>query len=558
MQNAEKPRKDESLVTDETGDLPTNSYWKPWLLWVLANTVGFGISLAVVAFLIFVMAFLSNYGVLEGSLIHGIIIVTLAGFVLGTFQWLLLRSKIQRAGLWIGATALSWGLMLPLLQFGASATILGRTYFLDELLVDVPILITIMPAFVGGIIGLFQWLVLRSQVRRACIWIITSIIGYTCAEVFMRFLLLNEGIIVFVVLASGVLLGMLTGIGFVYLFDQSSQRLKHSAILTGASILTLLVVTLPIGISNKQKLVGEIDSGYVTYLTFSPNGDVLASHRYSSGEVNIWDVDTGLEVNTLKSAHSVVDSIVFSPDGHTLAIASSQLMGGDVELWDLENKQIARSFPYELPFVNIYDSGSVAFSPDGSLATTWWSSVLVHDVDNGHILQVLDLEPTTNPNTSNSWLWTFSSDGNLFIFGTDNIVEIWSVESGQKINIIQGFDGEVLSLAISPDGKIVAIGTTSSENPVQLWDVSSGMEKQRFGGRFMVTIVAFSPDGTLLAVGNLQGNLELYDVSTGQMVKRIETPSSRVDSIAFSPDGKIIATAGGDTKIRLWDISDIP
>jgi WD40 repeat protein len=455
---------------------------------------------------------------------------------LGLSQWLILRSKIQKAGLWIGATAISWGLAFP--------------FLFQELFVETSILRTIIrggfgPAVIGAIVGLCQWLVLRPQVRRASLWILFNTIGYTCAVLFLNFLLaniiLNAGV---VMIAVGILLGMLTGIGFVFLFDKSNLKLKHATILTGVSLFIILSVSLPIGHLSNQQLF-KMQQYPVSSLAFSPNGKFLASATMD-GEVKFWDVETGQEVNTINAPGSYNGDIAYSPDGQTLAIATD-----NVGLWDLETDQLVRTFSG-----SPHGDNSIAFSPNGSLlATLELYAVFLWDVDSGQIVKKLSLDPSLNSVPS---CLAFSPDGDFLAIGQSATVQIWSVETGQELNIFRGFDGWIKSVDISPDGKIVASGANSAAYPVRLWDISSGLEKQRFGSLFDVEIVAFSPDGTLLAVGYRHPEVELYDVTTGQIVLRIKGHTDDVASIAFSPDGKMLATAAWDGTVRIWDISDIP
>ena len=58
--------------------------------------------------------------------------------------------------------------------------------------------------------------------------------------------------------------------------------------------------------------------------------------------------------------------------------------------------------------------------------------------------------------------------------------------------------------------------------------------------------VAFSPDGKKIAVANYQMTVQLWDLSSQQLITTLHGHSSIVNSVAFSPDGKIIATGSND------------
>ena len=67
--------------------------------------------------------------------------------------------------------------------------------------------------------------------------------------------------------------------------------------------------------------------------------------------------------------------------------------------------------------------------------------------------------------------------------------------------------------------------------------------------------VAFSPDGSLLALALSDKTVRLWDASTGREVRKLEGHTSSVRAVAFSPDGSLLASASGDETVRLWDAS---
>ena len=78
--------------------------------------------------------------------------------------------------------------------------------------------------------------------------------------------------------------------------------------------------------------------------------------------------------------------------------------------------------------------------------------------------------------------------------------------------------------------------------------------KYAFG---IIRTVSFSPDKNLLAAGNANGDIHVWDASTGKFIKVLEGHSSVVRSIAFSSDGNLLASGSDDTTIRLWSIKTL-
>ncbi|HEX3049497.1 MAG TPA: protein kinase [Aggregatilineaceae bacterium] len=134
-------------------------------------------------------------------------------------------------------------------------------------------------------------------------------------------------------------------------------------------------------------------------------------------------------------------------------------------------------------------------------------------------------------------------------------IMLWDMETRQMVGSpLLGHEGEVNSIAFSPDGQLLVSG--GADGRVRLWDVNSGdmLGKPFEGQTAEIWSVAFSPDGTRIAAAGEAMNITLWDVETGEMVfDPLKGHTDYVYSVAFSPDGSLLASGGADNMVRLWD-----
>jgi WD40 repeat protein len=153
----------------------------------------------------------------------------------------------------------------------------------------------------------------------------------------------------------------------------------------------------------------------------------------------------------------------------------------------------------------------------------------------------------------------FSPDSRKFLLIGNKYVKVIDVSNHSKAFLFKGH-GEyshwawnpkrVTCLAFFPDGKKVATG--GSRGFIKIWKLSTGTEIMSFKAHSgEVDSIEISPDGKIIA-GGLDDNIRIWDSTTGNEIMTFKTHEKKVDSIEISPDGKIIAT-GSDATIRIWD-----
>ncbi len=113
--------------------------------------------------------------------------------------------------------------------------------------------------------------------------------------------------------------------------------------------------------------------------------------------------------------------------------------------------------------------------------------------------------------------------------------------------------GAVLSVAISPDGRLIAAGT--STGAIGLWYLKDFQQRRLWTGHTdWVRSVVFSPDGQTLATGSDDRLIKLWAVKTGELRQTMRGHTNWIWAVAFHPSQPLLASGGNETVIRLWDV----
>ena len=274
---------------------------------------------------------------------------------------------------------------------------------------------------------------------------------------------------------------------------------------------------------------------------FSPDGKRLAIGQ-EEGFLELWDVKTLTRLAFLEGHSGIIQSVAFSPDSQWL------LSGGDdctVRLWDLSTHCEMRQFDGHHRTV-----WSVAFSPDGQriASASWDQTVRLWHLATGKSIYF-------QGHTDHVWYVTFSPDGSLLATaGQDQTIRLWNSQTGQPIRTLLGHQASVSAIAFNPDGKTLLSGSADSAQKV--WDVTTGHALKTWQGKISrVWSVAFSPDGQHLISGSATDLLvRLWNHQDGTCLKTFNEHTHWVWDVTFSGDGKTFASGSSDGLIKLWDI----
>jgi WD40 repeat protein len=236
---------------------------------------------------------------------------------------------------------------------------------------------------------------------------------------------------------------------------------------------------------------------------------------------------------------SAIAAIAFSADSRSLAAVG---VGATPRWLDIATGQAVQTF---VPAGPEMMQMAVATTPDGSQVIT--SSLTGISFWNAADGKVVKQAGSTSGSVRTMAL---SSDGRYLAIGHyEGAVRVLDRLSGREL-LVGKHDSVVNSVDFGADAKLLASG--SNDNSVRIWSVLGSREVQRLPHAFGVLGVAFSPDGKLVATAGWEGLARIWELATGRQIASFDHRSA-VNAVAFSTDGNRLATAGTDATVRVWD-----
>jgi WD40 repeat protein/serine/threonine protein kinase len=294
-------------------------------------------------------------------------------------------------------------------------------------------------------------------------------------------------------------------------------------------------------------------------LAFSPDGRFLVTAGVNT-PLMLWEVQTGRELRKYYGS-SYVDHVAFSPDGTRLASTGRR---GEFKIWD-----VAGEPGQHLVLNEMFYTHSPTFSPNGRLLAERFpygfrtGQVRVSDAETGRLLLRLDHGVYAHVTA-----FDFSSDGARIAAasfrhdpdtGTSEMVpgssevRVWDLKNQQLVGAIAAFVERINQVAFSPDDQFLATVATTHDpdtrkwrGEVKLWDTKTWKELRSFSG----TSMAFSPNGTALAVLGNDESVALFNLRTGNVLSELPNRQGRW-GLCFSPDGNQLCDGSA-----VWDVAD--
>lgn len=233
------------------------------------------------------------------------------------------------------------------------------------------------------------------------------------------------------------------------------------------------------------------------FLAMSPDKNLLA--LTDGNNVQVRRIADGATVATLVGHTAAVQSIAFDPAGPTLATASTD---GTVRLWD----------------TGTWTTRATLDSPEGSLTSV-----------------------------------AFSAKGNAIVAsGNGTSVYSWDPTSLVLVARLATRSVTTFGITVTADGHTMIGGDSSGE--ITVWQLGRTVMGDRHGSAIAV---AFHPDDRLMATVDGAGFLEVWDTTTGDLVKRVKAHEGAAYDVDFAPGGEELATSGEDGAVVVWRVSDV-
>ncbi len=282
-------------------------------------------------------------------------------------------------------------------------------------------------------------------------------------------------------------------------------------------------------------------------LVISPDGAVLALWDHS--EITLWDARNGELKERISTRERPVSKATYYPVVFTASPDWSFFCTSDAEkifVWD----RAARSLAMEMAG---HPGGTLGmcFSADGkSFGTGGWLDF------QARVWNWESKNPWAVVTNHKAWVSSvaFSPDGQTFASASaDHTVRLWDLKERKEKAVLRGHTDEVWSLAYSPDGERIVSGSRGGE--LSFWRARPrSPEPTLVEGDFLAA--SFAPDSRTLTTASTSGKIQRWDSATLRELSQTSVPVEGAASTILSQDGSMLAVGRTNGEIQLMDLAN--
>ncbi|ANB13690.1 Pwp2p [Sugiyamaella lignohabitans] len=335
----------------------------------------------------------------------------------------------------------------------------------------------------------------------------------------------------------------------------------------------LLVVGFSTGIFGLYELpeftnlqILNISQNDIDFVTINKTGEWLAFGASKLGQLLVWEWQSESYIIKQQGHYDAMNSLVYSPDGSKIVTASDD---GKIKVWDAISGFAIVTFTEHTSAVT-----SLQFSKKGSVL---FSASLDGSIRAWDLIRYRNFRTFTSPHRIQFTSLAIDPSGEVVCAGSldDFDIHLWSVQTSQLLDRLSGHQGPVSSLCFGNEGGLLVSG--SWDKTVRIWSIfgrTSNVEPLQLQSEVMS--VAMRPDSKRVAVATTDGQLSFWDPELGKQVGNIDgrediaggrhltdrfsaansQRSKHFTTLCYSADGSSILAGGNSKYIALYDVAN--